>query len=97
MTDKAEIIARAVWGSILNDDYACGTMCDEPCVCTKLAGEAAIAALTSHGLAIVPVEPTGDMLHAGNENIKAQANDPEWPTDPPFASSIYKAMIGAGE
>jgi hypothetical protein len=43
----------------------------------------------------VPREPTAKMLQAGNQNIHGQINDPEWPTNPPYASAIYRAMIVA--
>ena len=39
--------------------------------------------------------PTKVMLNAGNKNIQGQANDPEWPSDPPFASAIWLSMIDA--
>lgn len=54
------------------------------------------ARLNAAGYVIVPREPTAEMLKAGNENIEAQANDPEWPTNPPCASAVYKAMTEKG-
>ena len=51
-----------------------GTDCElPPCGCSQEAGKAALAAIRAAGWAVVPIEPTREMLRAGYDESGGRA------------------------
>lgn len=93
MIDPVEVMARAMLESDGVEGYKVETL-----DAYKIAARAAITAASEAGWVLVPKIPTGQMLEAGNANIKYQIEeDPERSGTPawPYASTIYAAMIAA--
>ena len=95
MTDIRETIARA---------YAKATKCGAPpccqtCSCVRESA-AILTALHDAGLAIVPVEPTREMIEAGND-VSSEAGAIWMPSDgidfdgPYCGLDVYRAMLSA--
>ena len=57
-----------------------------PCHCAHLAAEASIAAIRAAGWAVVPVEPTEEMLGDGHEEMFERGGR---------VIDIYRAMLAA--
>jgi hypothetical protein len=61
-----------------------------PCHCAHVAAEAALAAIRAAGWAVVPVEPTEEMLDIGTSHIFQPGV-----TWQKCASDAYRAMLAA--